>query len=87
MRKETVISFKADAALEEALRLVENRSEFIRAAVMAALEGACPLCQGTGHLTAGQRKHWLQFERTHAVRQCPDCRETVIECHAAEEQR
>jgi hypothetical protein len=84
MRAKSVITFKVDPALDEALRQVENRSEFIRAAVVAALSGACPLCHGTGLLTAGQRKHWEDFILTHDVRQCGDCHGTYIECHAEE---
>lgn len=84
MPAKSVITFKVDPALEEALRQVENRSEFIRAAVVSALSGACPLCHGTGLLTTGQRKHWEEFIRTHNVRQCGECHATYIECQAGE---
>jgi hypothetical protein len=46
--KDEVISFKVGAALARVIRRLPNRSEFIRAAVLSALDHACPLCQGTG---------------------------------------
>ena len=48
--KDEVISFKVGAALARVIRRLPNRSEFIRAAVLSALDHACPLCQGTGLL-------------------------------------
>jgi hypothetical protein len=59
---------------------VTNRSEFIRAAILAALDGACPLCHGTGVLSPRQRQHWSEFSATHAVETCGDCHETRIVC-------
>ena len=56
--KTEVISFKADEALLNAMRGVSNRSEFIRSAILAALDGTCPLCSGTGTLTPNQIRHW-----------------------------
>ena len=43
-RKQEIITFKVDASLWQRLRAIPNRSEFIRAAVQAALAGTCPLC-------------------------------------------
>ena len=49
MKKKTdIITFKVDATLLEALRGIENRSEFIRSAILSALDNVCPLCRGTG---------------------------------------
>ena len=75
-----IITFKADQALVEAMEGVTNRSEFIRAAILAALDGACPLCHGTGVLSPRQRQHWSEFSATHAVETCRDCHETRIVC-------
>jgi len=80
--KNTVVSFKVDDALWEALQRVPNRSEFIRSAVVAALDGACPLCRGTGILTTAQRRHWREFARTHALRRCSDCDALHLVCAA-----
>ena len=43
-----IITFKAEDALVEAMDDIPNRSEFIRSAILAALDGVCPLCHGTG---------------------------------------
>jgi len=75
-----VITFKVDGELREALKNVRNRSEFIRSALMAALDGTCPLCRGTGTLTPHQMEHWMTFSRGHEVRECGDCHGLVIEC-------
>ncbi|MFW5870108.1 MAG: CopG family transcriptional regulator [Candidatus Sumerlaeota bacterium] len=75
-----VVTFKADATLIESLQDVPNRSEFIRSAIIAALEGACPLCKGTGILTSSQQKHWREFARNHPVEECNDCHERHLVC-------
>lgn len=80
MHKEEIITFKADAALAEALSLVPNRSDFIRAAVLRALDNVCPLCQGTGILSPQQKKHWEEFSRHHELVRCADCQEVVLTC-------
>ncbi len=83
-QKETVITFKADAALLEALRTIPNRSEFIRNAILGALENYCPLCRGTGVLTPNQKAHWEEFSRTHPIRECAECHEVHLVCEDAE---
>jgi len=71
--KETVISFKADQALSEALAGLPNRSAFIRRALISALDGSCPLCRGTGILSPEQQRHWEEFAKTHRLRHCEIC--------------
>ncbi len=78
--KESVITFKADMSLLDALKNVPNRSEFIRAAILAALENHCSLCRGTGVLTPNQMKHWEEFARHHPLRECDDCHEVHLSC-------
>ena len=78
--KGRMVTFKADVSLLEALRGVPNRSEFIRAAVLAALGGACPVCAGTGLLTPNQRRHWEAFAATHSLRECDRCHELRLVC-------
>ncbi|HNZ04166.1 MAG TPA: ribbon-helix-helix domain-containing protein [Myxococcota bacterium] len=75
-----VITFKVDDELANALRHVKNRSEFIRSALMAALDGTCPLCRGTGTLTRAQMQHWIDFSRGHELHECEDCHGVMIEC-------
>jgi hypothetical protein len=80
--RQHIITFKADEALVEAMEGITNRSEFIRAAILAALDGACPLCQGTGVLSPNQRNHWQEFSRTHTVETCRHCDEMRFVCNA-----
>lgn len=72
-RKQEIITFKADTALAEAMRGIANRSEFIRTAILAALDDKCPLCRGTGVLTPPQRMHWKAFSAHHPLVECDEC--------------
>jgi hypothetical protein len=78
--KQSIVTFKAEQSLTEALRGVPNRSAFIRSAILAALESACPLCGGTGILTREQKKHWDAFAVDHALRECTTCHEYHLVC-------
>ncbi len=60
-KKQEIITFKVDESLSEAMRGIQNRSEFIRAAILTALDSTCPLCKGSGILTPEQRRHWDSF--------------------------
>jgi len=83
-RKRDIITFKVDEALWEAMRGIPNRSEFIRSAILAALDGTCPLCRGAGSLTPDQRKHWEEFARSHVVEECDDCHAMHLVCAVEE---
>lgn len=78
--KTEIITFKADQSLVEALKSIENRSEFIRNALLAALENTCPLCSGSGILTPSQKKHWEAFSEGHSVKECGVCHEFHLVC-------
>ncbi len=78
--KQEIVTFKADSTLLEALRDVGNRSEFIRSAILAALDSACPLCRGTGILTPEQRRHWQIFSTNHTLEECGDCHAVHLVC-------
>jgi len=78
--KPTIVTFKAEPSLVDALRGVPNRSAFIRSAVLQALENACPLCQGTGLLTPEQRTHWETFAQNHTVAECDRCHKWHLVC-------
>lgn len=79
-KKQDVISLKVDRSLAEAMEGVANRSEFIRDAILAALDNVCPLCMGTGILSPLQKRHWATFAHDHSVQQCPDCHERHLTC-------
>ena len=81
-KKQEVITFKADQALREALEGIPNRSEFIRNAVLLALDSVCPVCGGSGILSACQRKHWIDFSKTHTLEECRECNEVRLVCPA-----
>ncbi|MFN0136827.1 MAG: ribbon-helix-helix domain-containing protein [Phycisphaerae bacterium] len=75
-----IITFKADPSLLAALGGIRNRSEFIRNAVLAALENVCPLCRGRGILTPNQKQHWSAFIADHGLAECDDCHEWHLVC-------
>jgi|WetSurSiteA1Bulk_404760.scaffolds.fasta_scaffold419314_1 hypothetical protein len=85
-KKQEIISFKVDAALAHALQAMPNRSEFIRSAVLAALDSGCPLCGGTGTLSSDQRVHWRRFATTHELVECDDCHAFHLVCTASHRQ-
>jgi hypothetical protein len=84
-KKQEIITFKVDSTLRQALRGIENRSEFIRAAILGALDSVCPLCKGSGILTPDQRRHWVTFAKDHALEECGGCHALHLVCAAAEE--
>ncbi|HYE05387.1 MAG TPA: CopG family transcriptional regulator [Planctomycetota bacterium] len=78
--KPEIISFKVDHALAELLKHVANRSEFIRGAILAALDKTCPLCNGSGILDDHQRDRWQAFAASHPLTECGRCHERVFTC-------
>lgn len=85
--KSEVITFKVDDKLLDAMKAVPNRSEFIRSAIMAALESTCPLCGGTGILTPNQKRHLSELSLNHSIEECDDCHEMHIVCKAEKRKR
>jgi hypothetical protein len=81
-RKHEIITFKVDEPLRQAMRGIPNRSEFIRSAILSALDSVCPLCKGGGILTPDQRKHWDDFSRHHVLEECEDCHAVHLVCEA-----
>ena len=79
-KKQELITFKVDSSLSETLRGIQNRSEFIRQAILVALDNICPLCSGSGILTSNQRKHWDQFSANHDIDECDECHEIHLVC-------
>ena len=79
-RKQEIVTFKVDAELGEVMRRIPNRSRFIRSAILAALGGICPLCNGSGVLTPAQQRHWEAFAENHAVERCAECGSRFLVC-------
>lgn len=84
-RKEEIITFKVDNPLKKRLSGLRNRSEFIRSAVLLALDSSCPLCGGSGVLSPKQAEHWRRFTAHHHVEECPDCNEIHLVCDACDD--
>ncbi len=78
--KTEIITFKVDDSLLGAMEGIPNRSEFIRAAVLQALDSACPLCRGTGIMTPDQKSHWDSFASDHQIKECDDCHAIHLTC-------
>jgi hypothetical protein len=83
-KKEEIITFKVDEGLSRAMAGIPNRSEFIRSAIMAALDSTCPLCRGSGIMTPDQLKHWKEIAKSHAVKECAECHALTIVCTSRE---
>jgi hypothetical protein len=82
--KQEIVTFKVDESLLARLQGIENRSEFIRSALLQALDHGCPLCKGTGVLSPKQQEHWEVFSQAHPLRECEDCHEVHLTCEAGE---
>jgi len=78
--KYEIITFKVPESLKEAMKGIPNRSEFIRAAILAALDSVCPLCKGTGILFPNQKEHWERFARDHFIKECEECNARHLVC-------
>ena len=78
--KPEIVTFKADASLVDAMRGIPNRSDFIRGAILAALDGSCPVCRGTGTLSPKQGEHWKRFSKGHRLEECEECHELHLVC-------
>jgi len=78
--KADIVTFKVDRSLLAAMKGIPNRSRFIRSAILAALDSACPLCKGTGILTPKQKEHWDAFAVDHTVQECGKCHEIHLVC-------
>ncbi len=81
--KQEIVTFKVDDTLMRLMKGIDNRSEFIRRAILAALDSVCPLCRGTGVLTPKQKEHWEAFALDHTIMECEDCHEFHLICSQA----
>lgn len=74
------ITFKVDEAVKNAMKGIANRSDFIRSAILTALNNTCPLCHGSGILTPHQQKHWEDFTKHHPLIDCDQCKAGHFSC-------
>ncbi|GAB4281503.1 MAG: hypothetical protein Kow0029_26650 [Candidatus Rifleibacteriota bacterium] len=80
MKKADTVTFKVDPNLLQILQSMPNRSEFIRSAILNALEHVCPLCSGTGVLSPAQKNCWDKFSRNHEIKKCAESDQIRILC-------
>ena len=85
-QKDEIITFKVHPALAKALKMIPNRSQFIRNAVLSSLEHMCPLCQGSGILSPDQKEHWQEFALHHSVKECSTCGSIHLVCESVQKQ-
>ena len=85
--KQKVITFKVDPEIEELLDKIPNKSDFIRNAIVKAMDCVCPVCSGTGILNAHQKRHWENFLKEHQLVRCSECDELYIKCEHENESR
>jgi hypothetical protein len=78
--KQEIFTVRADAALVDAMKGIPNRSEFVRQAILAALDNVCPICKGTGILTPNQKLHWEDLQKDHTFIECEKCHEHRLTC-------
>jgi hypothetical protein len=83
-KKREIITFKVDEPLAKAMHGIQNRSEFIRSAILHALDSICPLCKGAGILTHDQYNHWNAFAKNHFVEECEKCHALHLVCNSEE---
>jgi uncharacterized protein YcaQ len=81
-RKHEVITFKVDKDLAKRMKGLPNRSEFIRNALLQALQNVCPICAGTGVLTPAQAASWGEFSKNHHLEVLQGTGEVTIVCDA-----
>ena len=71
--KTEIVAFKVEEELASFLNKLQNKSAFIRKAIIAQLGMACPLCQGGGIVPRGLHKHYAPVIASHNVRKCDRC--------------
>jgi hypothetical protein len=71
--KTAVVAFKVEAELAEFLNKLPNKSAFIRKAIAAQLQMACPLCNGAGTVPRGVHDHYAPLLVRFSSRQCEGC--------------
>lgn len=75
--KTAVVAFKVEAELANLLNKLPNKSAFIRKAIVAQLDLACPVCRGTGLLPKGLHDHYAPLIQKMSIRACESCGENA----------
>lgn len=76
-QKSEIVAFKVEEELATFLNKLQNKSAFIRKAIIAQLGMACPLCEGSGTVPRGLHNHYAPVIAKNNTRKCDKCREKV----------
>lgn len=76
-RKAAVVAFKVEEELAEILNQLPNKSAFIRKAIVAQLNMACPLCHGSGALPKGLHDHYARELSKLSTKSCEACGDKI----------
>jgi hypothetical protein len=71
--KTQIVAFKVEEDLANFLNKLQNKSAFIRKAIIAQLGMACPLCEGTGTVARGLHQHYTPILQKYNMRKCDKC--------------
>ena len=72
--KTQIVAFKVEPELAEFLNKLDNKSEFIRKAIIAQFGMTCPLCNGSGVVPRGLGNHYKPILAANATRPCDRCK-------------
>lgn len=72
-QQETVLSFRVDHHLAEALNKLPDRSDFIRRAILRAFYRVCPACHGKGVLPETAARPIEGFMSRNLATRCSCC--------------
>src|SRR4051794_2962585 len=72
-QKTEIVAFKVEPELALFLNKLQNKSAFIRKAIIAQLGMACPLCEGSGTVPRGLHEHYAPVLAKNNVRKCDRC--------------
>ncbi len=75
--KTKIVAFKVEEELAEFLDKLNNKSDFIRKAILAQFSMACPLCAGSGVVARGLHDHYKPVIAAHNAHPCSQCQAAV----------
>jgi hypothetical protein len=76
--KQLAVSFKVEPELASMLNGLQNKSDFIRKAIMDQFAIACPLCAGRGFVLKAIRDHFAPLIEAYLARACAHCRVPIV---------
>src|SRR5262245_37327080 len=71
--KNDVVAFKVEKELADFLNRLPNKSAFIRKAIAAQMNMACPLCHGTGQVNRWVHDYFQPMLANWNAKQCEGC--------------